>query len=298
MWRSGGVVRRLLVLAVSAAALSGACSSIPAPTIGATPGPTFAETSGPGATAPATTAAAPIDVETLPMAQPDPAVLTAVCDAPPGIMFPGAGDTAFPCADGIRTGYRVLAALAGTPTRMRLAYPACASAPCSRDALSTATVSGWIGSSPWSIVLRVDQSGVVTATAPARGADAAWPTVDAAVAAVARPAIDGAPQEVARREAYPFCGTIAPGADPQLLPAWRCFAAATLAGRRAELAVHPVATEGAPLVELLRFGGEGSPVAYTGAGGSWSVSRVALVMPASDTLPWGSDPLGDTAPVP
>ena len=226
------------------------------------------------------------------MVQPDPFTLTAICDPSPGILAPGTGDTVFPCTDAISKGYRALSALVGRPARMRLAYPACPSAPCDRQALITATITGWIDANPWTVVLRVDENGVVMATVPSPAAGASWPVETDAIPAITRPVIDGAPKQVARRDAYPFCGGVEVGAWAAYLAGWHCFAAAVYAGRPAELLVDAVSGEGVPIIELLRFSGTGALIAYTGSGGHWVVSSGSLMLPATDTLepafaPWG-----------
>jgi len=87
------------------------------------------------------------------------------------------------------------------------------------------------------------------------GAHDDWPEAgDAPAPEVARPTIAGAPQEVAAREPYPFCGRAEIGDPPVVLA---CFRDAVLDARRAEMIDRVYGIEGGEILWIHRYDGQG-----------------------------------------
>jgi hypothetical protein len=228
----------------------------------------------------------------------DPTAVTAVCDPPPNALDPRAGELRVTCTDAIVDGLRALSAELGLQfTRARVTVQACATTPCSLAELTHVTVTAWTTSNEaWSTVVEVDvpDGSGVWATAAVRETAIDWPSLDAPIPTVRRPAIDGAPSIVAGRKAYPFCGTIEPLGGSDSAQVWTCFLAAVLAGRPAELLEHANFGDGTPLVNVYRYSGEGAVARFSGANDQWNRANGSIVLPPAGTPGWGFDPWPDS----
>jgi hypothetical protein len=179
----------------------------------------------------------------------------AVCQPVPGQALPDGGDDLVGCGEGIEIGLRAIRTATTNPfDRVLLVRPTCAVAPCSEEALATGTVVAWNGRA-WQTSLDFRTR---TATAPTASTEP-WPSAEEAAPAIKRPAIDGAPAEVARREPLPFCGAAEVGEPPAVN---RCFLAAMFAGRPAEMIETLYGTEGGTVHVVIRFLGSGPIVTY------------------------------------
>lgn len=255
-------VRILVAGGLLAAVLTGcaapAASEPPSvePTPTATPAP-IAPTASP--TAPATPAATPAPALSLNDLDHNRIELagvnaTALCDPEAGQFDPDAGETTIGCSDAVAWALTAVAtATSDAPLRVYVERPDCEAAPCSADALSTASVTVWTASRAYKVSLdsRVD---TVIGPTPLDD-DSAWPTSGGALApAIARPSIKGSPREVAKREPYPYCGRAELGEPPEVDA---CFRAAVLEGRPAEMIDQVYGTEGGAILRIYRYDGAG-----------------------------------------
>jgi hypothetical protein len=273
-------------------AVSAACGSPPPAPSASLDHTAAALTPTSSAAAPATASASAaatsqptIAIADLPVVDPDPATLTAICDPDPNQLEPDAGDTSVFCSDGVRLGLRaVRAASPGNATRAYLMRPGCAAAPCPADALDTATVVLWTGTGAFSVHIdsRLDAVGV-----PQPVLVDPWPApVGFASPAVKREGVAGAPAVVATRAPYPSCGRAANDAAAAVLS---CFRSLVLLGRPAELVQSSVATEGGQIIDLFRFSGTGAITRYEQSEGRWVEQHGGMILGARDGT-WSFDP--------
>ncbi len=222
---------------------------------------------------------------------------TAACDPVPSQANIDAGESGISCPDGLVLALRAVGTVNRDPvTRLYLHRPECAAVPCSEDELSTATVTIWTATGAFSIRLDSRLETVVLAAATQ---DAIWPAPGNEPAPEAfRPSINGAPDELARRDPYPFCGRAEIGDPPEVLG---CFRDAVLTGRKAEMIERVYGTEGGEMLWIYRYDGSGRLVRYFhdqtigGDGGSsdrWGRSDGAMILgitpPTWDFDPWFS----------
>jgi hypothetical protein len=228
----------------------------------------------------------------------DPTAQTAICDAPPNALDPGAGESKISCTDAIIDGVRALSAdLRAEISHVRVTAQRCAVERCTTTELSTSTVIAWTTTNEaWSTVIEVGlpEGSGVWASPAVRETKPSWPSLEAKTPAIRRPTIDGAPSIVAGRPPYPFCGTIEPFGGGDAAKGWSCFLAAVLAGRPAELLEHAVSGGGDPLVMVYRYSGAGAVVRFSGAGGKWNRANGSIILPPPGTTVWSYEPWPDS----
>ncbi len=267
-------------------ALASACSVPPATTT-----PSGSPNDRPSAR-PTAPVAQPIAIEDLPVIDPDPAVVTAVCDPEPIQVHPDAGDSTVFCNDAVVLGFRAASTVAiGSITRIYLQRPTCAASPCSYQDLNTATVLVW--DTAGVVAVRVD-SRLDAVTRPERITIAAWPSpVTNPNPETRREDVGPAPGPVAARTAYPFCGR-ATYDTPEEVHA--CFRDSVLLGRRVEVIQLTFGTEGREVIDIVRYDGAGALTRYRNADGDWVVQRGGLILPAPGGS-WAVDPWDSGAPL-
>lgn len=247
----------------------------PTATIGTSDSPSAAPTAG----------ASRIALEDLPVVDPDPTVLTALCDPDPAQINPEAGDTSVFCHDAVVVGLRAAStAAAGPITRLYVRRPICAAMPCSQDELSTVTVLAWdaIGM----VAVRIDKR-LDTVSQPERLTLDLWPPPGTVPAPeVGREELDAAPAAVATRTPYPYCGRATYDTPQKVLT---CFRDSVLGGRRAEAIQVSFGTEGGEVIEIVRFDGSGAITRYQQADGRWVRQRGSLILGAPGRS-WTFDP--------
>jgi hypothetical protein len=185
----------------------------------------------------------------------DPASVTGICSPPPADS-----DGAIPCEEAFREAIRAAGPRSAEVYRLEFAY----GAPCAPSALCPSPSSN-VG---YVILKSINEVSVVIIAPADDGRVQAWPpqptTLDLFRSAsfsalpVARPSLPGDPSsELAGRTPLPFCGraqmTRATPSSAEL-----CFREAVLAGQPAELVAIGSSVEGADLVEVLRYLGEGA----------------------------------------
>jgi hypothetical protein len=211
-------------------------------------------------------------------------------------LYPESGDELVFCADGIEAGLRAIETVSDAALdRVYLDLPTCEAAPCTSEQLGTGTVTAWSGDAAWST--RIDmRPPEPTATPPVPAEESAWPTIDGPAPTGKPPTIHGAPAEIASRKSLPFCGASEMGEGPEVS---RCFLAAVLAGRPAEMTDLQHGTEGGSSLQIARFGGVGPVVVYQqhlddqGRTGPW-FRQLARVIIGSDGNGWSPEPLSNT----
>jgi hypothetical protein len=269
-------------------AVSAACGSPPpAPRSsvqGAPTAPTPTGSAAASATAPATSQLT-IAIADLPLVEPDPETLTAICDPEPNQIDPDAGETSVFCFDGVRLGLRATrTAILGPIRRAYLMRAACAPSPCPSDALDTATVALWTDGGV--VTVRID-SRLDTVGVPQPLLVDPWPAVAGVTSpAVKRESLVGAPAVVASRTPYPSCGHAANDAAAAVLS---CFRSLVLLGRPAEMVQSAVATEGGQIIDLFRFSGMGAITRDEQAEGRWIEQRGSMILGARDGT-WSFEP--------
>ncbi len=152
---------------------------------------------------------------------------------------------------------------------------------CADATTSSADVSAWESGDgrAWHVTLTAVPDALAASVA-LPGAAAAWPESGlpaggSTTPATSRPAIEGAPGEIARRTALPGCGTSDRKSNTA---AYRCLIDAVLAGLPAELIVNTSGTEGDRITILYRYMGTGAVIEYQGGEGSWYRSPGALIV--------------------
>jgi hypothetical protein len=214
-----------------------------------------------------------------------------ICDPAPGQAIPESVDVLIGCGDGTEMGMRaVQTATTASIERTYLDLPVCATLPCSSESVGTAIFTAWTADGPWTT--RLDAR-TQTATAPEPAPDAGWPLISAATPAVKRPRFDGAPAEIAGRQAFPYCGRSELG-EPRT--PMICFVAAVVAGRPAEVVDVGHGTEGGTSIAIIRFSGRGPVVTYRqhlddqGRTTTWFRQWNRLIL-GIEPWSWSPDPL-------
>ncbi len=250
--------------------LASACN-VPPPTIVST-SPTSASPS-PAATA---NSGSRVAIADLPIVEPDPGLLTAICDPEPIQLDPEAGDTSVFCQDAVVLGFRAASGTTPGPiTRIYVRRPTCAATPCSTDELSTATVIAWGAAAV--VAIRID-SRLDSVPPPQRLFDDPWPRPNIVPAPeVQREILDSAPEEVATRTTFPYCGRATYDTPQEVLA---CFRDSVLLSRRAEVIQVSFGTEGGEVLDIVRFNGTGALTRYQEADGRWTVQRGSLILGA------------------
>jgi hypothetical protein len=222
----------------------------------------------------------------------DPAVLTALCDPEPAALTPDAGETTLFCLDGLSLGLRAFRVVSpGNITRAYLSRPACTAYPCSVDELSSATVFGWTAEAALHVEIDSRFDSVST---PVAAVNAPWPVTDhPEEPPVQRIELAGAPQLIADREPFPYCGR---SQDDDPADVLTCFRASVLDGRRAEMIRESVGVEGG-VVELFRFNGDGAILRYLSADGVWRDQAGTMVLGVGPAA-WSFDPWTGGIPLP
>jgi hypothetical protein len=225
--------------------------------------------------APTASASGRVAIRDLPRVDLDPALLTAICDPEQIQVDPDDGDTTISCQDAVVLGLRAASRATGGPiTRIYVKRPACAGTPCSEDELSTATVFAWGAAI---VAVRLD-SRLDTLPPPVRLAVDPWPRPGAnADPRVQREDFDSAPDVVAARTPYPYCGRAAYDVPREV---FACFSDRVLIGKPAEAALVTFGTEGGEVVDIIRFGGRGALTRYRQAEGRWLQARGSLILGA------------------
>jgi len=193
---------------------------------------------------------------------------TAVCDGDPNIAFLDAPESSIDCYNGLRFGFRAIRTQLAAVDRLYLYRRPCAALPCAQHELDTVDVIGWQGDSAFSVTMTGDYSRM---TAPAPGAIAPWPSASSSIPPpIARPAIDGAPKAIRRREPYPYCGRQQPVESGQpgerQVEINRCFIDGVLEARPVEMVLIPEVIR-EPIV--IRFDGSGFVEVWSARQGSW-----------------------------
>ncbi len=276
---------RVFAAAALASVLAAGCAALPA-----TPSPQSSATAvasptaaSPGPTSSPTPTATRLAIDSLTAATPRAALrgtTTGVCDGDPSLQQPESPASTVLCGDALLLGARVAISLTGhSPHRLFLSRPDC-STPCSTDELSTGTVHIWVGARQLDAVIDT-RLPYVTISDPGTPA---WPApLGARTPPVARPHLPGAPSQLSRREALPYCGRTVGAADPTALA---CFRDAVVAARPAEMIQTPATGE---VVWVFRFAGSGATLRYQRSDGAWRVGAGALVLhdgPSWDFDPW------------
>lgn len=227
------------------------------PTASRTPAPTFSPVKATPVVPSAAATAALLTGDDLPELRPDAVTVLAVCSPSPGLAFEYGGQDLLGCSDGVELGLRAIQTVTEEPFgRVWLLRPACAAPPCSAEQLATGTVTAWSGDRAWTTDVDARTG---TATPPTVDGDPRWPSLDAVAPSVKRPMVAGAPAEVRARIPLPFCGSAEIGEPPAVM---RCFLAAVLAGRPAEIVETFYGTEGGTITVVSRFTGSGAIVTY------------------------------------
>ncbi len=276
--------------------------SVPAVAASSSAGaPSTVTPSGPPASVSPSAPAAPtpsplLNLADLPKSRTDGSTTLVVCDPEPGAGLSDDVEQLISCGDGIDAGLRAIESVTGDAfSRVYLDLPTCTQAPCTPEQLGTGTVTAWSGDRAWSTTIDA-RTPAWTASAPLSVDAAPWPVADGPAASGAAPAIDGAPAEIANRKALPFCGKAEMGEPPAV---GRCFLAAVLAGRPAEMFDLQHGTEGGSSLLIARFGGVGPVVVYQqhlddqGRTGSWFRQLSAVIL-GPDGISWNADPLSNT----
>jgi hypothetical protein len=282
------IVLRAAARAFLAALLgaSAACGPPPAPTASAPP--VLATAAAPTAgrsPAPATATTAELAIEDLPLVEPDPETLTAICDPDPDQVDPDAGETTMFCFDGLVLGLRaVRAATASTSRRAYLVRAPCPGTHCPTASLGTATVVVWTDTGTF--LVRLD-SAVDTVSFPELLVVDPWPVAGPlASPAAKREALAGAPAIVATRTPYPYCGRSSNDAPVEVL---RCFRDSVLLGRPVEAIQQSFGIEGDEVIDLYRFDGAGAISRYERSGNRWFQQQGTMILgPRAGT--WSFDP--------
>ncbi len=204
-----------------------------------------------------TAAPTELDFDELPELRPELRSILLLCDPSPGTALTDPPDQLLVCGDGLELGLRAVQAATDEPIeRAWLRLPTCSN-PCTLTERSTGTLTAWTAAgTAWSSRLNaVTRKATLAAPDPT----ASWPSLDAPVPAVARPRIAGAPVELAERKPLPFCGHSVLN-RPAGIP--RCFLAAVLAGRPAEVIDTQFGTEGGKTLQVARSSGSGSIEAW------------------------------------
>ena len=281
-----------LAFVVSGCDSTGSPTTSPSPT-GAAPTPTApAATQTPVVATPSAHPSLAIgDLPAVELASVD---ATAVCDPDPSQANLKAGDSTILCSDGLELTLRAVGTVTRDPvTRLYLHRPTCPTVPCSEDELSMADVTVWTATEAFSV--RLD-SRLNTVPMPSVTKNAVWPAAgNEPSPAASRPSIEGAPDELASRAPYPFCGRAEIGDPPEVLG---CFRDAVLAGREAEMIERVFGTEGGEMLWVYRYDGSGRLVRYAhdqtvgGDGRSadtWGRSDGAIILGITP-LAWDFDP--------
>ncbi len=287
---------RGLLATLASALIVAACgratpSPVPSPSASVPPpSPTPTRLVAPPSLAPATpTSASYLVISDLPRVDLADVDATAVCDPEPSQADAGAGESMISCADGLELALRALRAVTQDPVlRLYFQRPTCAQIPCSTDELSTARVT--LGTATQAFSIQLDARSE-TVPQPSIANGPVWPATGLEPAPeVAEPLIEGAPDEVASGDAYPFCGTALVNDPPSVLG---CFRDSVLAGRPAAMFQHLYGTEGDELLRLYRFDGGGPVVRYQRDGTAWRRSEGAMILGITP-LTWNFDPWTDT----
>lgn len=93
------------------------------------------------------------------------------------------------------------------------------------------------------------------------------------------------PSKIRDREPFPLCGDEITGpGGPYETSGRQCFLQGVLAGRPVEFVSRTSGTEGAPMLFVYRFTGEGAVVRYVRDGGEWSGSACGVAPLATDAV--------------
>lgn len=280
---------RTVTMFTAAAIAVAACSPAPSippdqprststhsPAAVATRGPTPSPSATP---APTQTPTPTLTPDAIPGVAFDPLLTTTVCDASVGQVLPDV-DVYVACADGLELALASILTVTQEPiARMYLSRPPCAEAACADVASSSADVTAWESSEgrAWHVTLTATADAMAVSI-PLPGPATEWPaggeTTGGSTPAASRPAIPGAPSEIAKREPLPLCGVAKGGDDPV---ASRCLITSVIGGRPAELLVSTFGTEGDPITLLYRYLGHGALVQYEGGEGAWHRTPGSLI---------------------
>lgn len=260
-------------------AIASACS-VPPPTA-----PSATPASATTSPRPAASARSRLAIADLPVVDPDPASLTAICDPEPIQVHPDAGETAVLCHDAVVLGLRAAStATMGPITRIYVRRPRCAAIPCSSDELNTAMVVAWGFSG--AVAFRIDSRLDSTSAAEHLTVDP-WPRPSTLPAPeVRREVPDSAPAAVASRSAYPYCGRATFDTPQQVLT---CFRDSVLLGLPAEAIKASFGTEGGEVIEIVRFAGRGAISRFQQADGRWVFQHGSLILGVPGGS-WAFDP--------
>jgi hypothetical protein len=181
---------------------------------------------------------------------------TAVCDGDPNNAFLDAPESDIDCCNGLRFGFRAIRTRLASVDRLYLHRRSCAALPCTRLELDTVDVIGWKSDNAVSVTMTGAYDRI---TAPVEGAIAPWPSASSSTSPpIARPAIEGAPTAIRRREPFPYCGRQRPVDSGQSgerqVEINRCFIDGVLEARPVEMVFVPEVIR-EPI--LIRFDGTG-----------------------------------------
>ena len=148
-------LRSLVMGSVACLVLVACASPGPAATSASPPTPTPTVVATPVVTAtPSPSAPSALEIDDLPGATLDPSTLTAVCDPEAAQADIDFGEATINCPDSLQIAVQALATVTNEPIeRLSFQRPVCASAPCTDDELSTATVTGWTSSESLTVAL-------------------------------------------------------------------------------------------------------------------------------------------------
>lgn len=288
-------MRSLTAIAAIAVLLSG-CAS-PGPTPGsATPGsPSVPGSSG---SAPSATAASPLPTTASPVRTTSPAATAIALD--PAIKLdparvlqvcePFGRDTTeapIACGDAIALAIQALGTRASGARRASFSF-ICNHSPTCPDPSPTRAWVTFSGSGPAAEVAVVaDSTNGLTVASVSSGI--VGPNPSFAPPPVARPVVNGAPKEVARRTPYPLCGDeMTKMGGPYDAAARSCFLNGVLAGASVEFVARSHGIEGEPTVEIDRYDGTGGLWVYSGDNGRWTSYRTGIG-PVGGGLIFGAD---------
>lgn len=219
-----------------------------------------------------------LDPDSLPLASLADENVTSICDPDANQFNPEAG-TGVPCYDGLLQGLRALHTAVAHVDRIYLRRIRCQQVPCSTSELSVSTVTGWSGTTAFSVVFDGEHQ---TITVPQPDPLAVWPNPPfVQQPPIARIEIAGEPQTVRDRDPFPYCGDAPDGPSPIRT----CFLAAVLGAGQAEMLDHDVLNG---YTFVLRFDRQGPIWRFGESEKGWFRDGGSLIL-GIDAVRWDFD---------
>jgi hypothetical protein len=282
---------RMIILFGLSAALSGCGSAVQPASPSSVPGQ---PSPGASSTASATIAPPPaltlsptpeprLDTDPLPRVDLTKETPTAVCDPEPSQANADAGESTIACGEALTLAARTVRSVStASIERLWVRRPVCTSFPCTEDQLNTASVV--VQTTAEALVVDIDGR-LTSVSTPRPAPPPLWPAAgSSAVPAAAKPWITGAPAEVKKRNALPYCGRTEVSSPRAIMD---CFRDAVLSGRPAEVVDLSYGTEGGEYLQVYRFSGTGPIVGYSHFD-RW-IKQVGSLHLNPDDLGWSFD---------